>query len=266
MANIQLSDLEMFCQDVGRGQPLLLVHGFPLDHRMWRHQIASFRNSHRVLAPDLRGFGRTSVTAGTVTMARMADDLDALLAAMDISEPITFCGLSMGGYVGLEMVTRHRSRLSRLVLSDTRAANDLPEVAKGRGIMAHRLETEGIGFVAESMPTKLFAPETQQQRGELVAETVDVMNGTLARGAASAARGMAIRKDFSDRLDELDLPTLVLCGEYDEVTPPSEMREMAKRAPQAVYVGIPRAGHMSPLENPDDFNLALAGFLNGPVD
>lgn len=262
---IKLADTELYCHDEGRGGPLVLVHGFPLDHRMWSHQIRAFRKTHRVLAPDLRGFGQSADPPeewDTITMAQLADDLAALLDAMAVESPIIFCGLSMGGYVGFEMFQRHRDRLGHLVLCDTRADNDLPEVAKGREIMAQRLESEGTGFVVESMPARLFAPETIHQATDAFQSTCRSIRDTSPRGAAAAARGMAVRKDFSSQLTEIDLPTLVVCGQYDAISTPDEMRSIASEIPAARFCELPDAGHMAPLENPDAFNLVLAEFLN----
>src|SRR5688572_20983782 len=112
MAMIQVGDIRLNVIEKGRGTPLLLVHGYPLDHSMWRGQIDGFADEFRVIAPDLRGFGLSDVTPGTVTMEQMADDLAALLDALAIQGPVVFCGLSMGGYVAWQFALRHRARLA----------------------------------------------------------------------------------------------------------------------------------------------------------
>src|SRR5438094_4929210 len=119
-------------EEVGQGTPILFVHGFPLDHTMWRHQIADLSSDFRCIAPDLRGFGQSSVTAGTVTMEQFADDLAELLEALHVTEPIVFCGLSMGGYIAWQFARRHAPRLKGLILCDTRADPDAPEAAADR--------------------------------------------------------------------------------------------------------------------------------------
>src|SRR5262245_18259333 len=130
MPRIHVDSATLEVTEAGSGPVLLLVHGFPLDHQMWRRQIDTFAMTHRVVAPDLRGFGLSTVTPGIVTMDRYADDLALLLDAMEIREPITFCGLSMGGYIAWQFVERHRARLAKLILCDTKAAPDTPEAAK----------------------------------------------------------------------------------------------------------------------------------------
>jgi 3-oxoadipate enol-lactonase len=139
MSKISVGDVALSYVDRGTGIPLLLVHGFPLDHSMWSHQIEELSSFGRVLAPDLRGFGQSGVTEGTVTMERFADDLAALLDAVGVGEPVVFCGLSMGGYIGWQFWKRHPSRLRALVLCDSRAAADSAEGARARRQSAEKV-------------------------------------------------------------------------------------------------------------------------------
>src|SRR5689334_15957289 len=129
---IDLPTCRLNVLDQGAGPVLLFVHGFPLNHSMWREQVAALGDGHRIIAPDLRGFGQSTGAGETITMAQLADDLAALLDALNIVEPITLCGLSMGGYVAFEFWRRHTSRLARLILCDTQAGADTPEAARGR--------------------------------------------------------------------------------------------------------------------------------------
>src|SRR4051812_14800581 len=124
MPTLTVNQASLHVVDEGSGPPLLLVHGFPLDHSMWRHQIAHFAATHRVIAPDLRGFGRSSVTPGVVTMKQFADDLAAILPALGENRPVVLCGLSMGGYVAWQFVEHHPSKLAALIVCDSKAATD----------------------------------------------------------------------------------------------------------------------------------------------
>src|SRR5438270_790221 len=132
----------------GAGTPLLLVHGYPLDHSMWLAQLDELSDACRVIAPDLRGFGDSTITRGTVAMEQLADDLMSLLDTLEINEPIVFCGLSMGGYIAWQVALRHRRRLAKLILCDTRAAADSPEAAAGRLKTAQRVLAEGAAVAA----------------------------------------------------------------------------------------------------------------------
>jgi pimeloyl-ACP methyl ester carboxylesterase len=261
MPLVPVGDVSLNVLDQGRGSPVLLVHGFPLDHTMWQGQIGPLAEKFRVIAPDLRGFGQSSVTAGVATMQQMADDLAGLLDALGIKAPVALCGLSMGGYVAWQFALRHRQKLSRLIVCDTRSLADSTEAAAGRRKTAERVMAEGAKVVAEAMLPKLFAKSTAEEQPATVEQTKQVILRTSPAGIAAALLGMAERPDVSDRLSELDLPALVLCGQHDAISPPTEMRGIAERLPQAKFVAIAGAGHMAPLEQPAVVNKELLDFL-----
>ena len=258
---LTVNDASFHVVDEGSGPPLLLVHGFPLDHTMWRHQIEAFKATHRVIAPDLRGFGRSSVTPGEVTMEQFAADLAGILPALGENRPVIFCGLSMGGYIAWQFVEHHRSKLQAIIVCDTKAAPDTPEVRQTRLEAADKLERDGTTFLAESMLPRLFGENLAKNQPPYVEETVAVILRTDPRGCAAAQRGMAERMDYRTRLESIDLPTLVLCGERDAISPPKEMREIAASIPNAKYAEIPGASHMTALEKPELVNAELKTFL-----
>ena len=306
MKSLRANGTELWCLDRGAGLPLLLVHGFPLDHTMWAGQVdlsvgQTFLSASgqartvappiRMIAPDLRGFGRSgkgdwsnlperpatnlrSVPGyaqigpvpfsadETVTMEHFADDLAALLDGLGITEPVVLCGLSMGGYIALQFWRKYPARLRGLVLCDTRAAADTPEAAAARLTLAERVLREGPAPLVEIMLPKLFGETTRRQRPDVVEGLRRVMMATDPRGIAAAARGMAERPDMTGMLGRIECPTLVIVGRHDAVSPPAEMRGIAEAVPGAKFVEIPAAGHMSPLENPAAVNAALAEFLS----
>lgn len=261
MPSVSISGTDLNYVDEGRGPVLLLVHGFPLDHTMWQYQIADLKDEMRVIAPDLRGFGLSGVTPGTVTMAQMADDLAALLDALRISEPVYFCGLSMGGYVAWQFIERHRKRLAGVILCDTRAVADTPKEKETRLETAEKVMKEGPGFIAEAMPKRLFAERTHQEQAKLVQETREVIRRTKPEGIAAAARGMAARPDVTEKLAGMEIPALVIVGSEDVISKAEEMRTIAEEMPISMFVEIPGAGHMSPLEAPDVVNRAISDFV-----
>jgi pimeloyl-ACP methyl ester carboxylesterase len=261
MSIVQAGNVRLNVVERGKGRPLLLVHGYPLDHSMWRGQIDGLADRCRLIAPDLRGFGASGVTAGTVTMEQMADDLAGLLDALKITEPIVLCGLSMGGYVAWQFALKYRARLAKLILCDTRAAADSPEAAAGRLKTADKVLAEGAAPAAEALIPKLFAPETYQQQPKIVEETRQVILRTKPEGIAGALRGMAERPDVTVQLAQLDVPALLICGEHDGISPPSEMRQIASQMPHAKFVEIANAGHMAPLEQPAAVNAAMRDFF-----
>ena len=158
MRTLSLPGVELALADHGAGRPVVLIHGFPMDHSIWAQQIQSLAPRYRVIAPDLRGAGRSSVTPGKTTVEQWADDLAAMLDALKIAEPIVLGGLSMGGYVAFRFFKAHRPRLAGLILCDTKAVADTPQAAAGRLETAQRLEREGGQFLADTMLPRLLAP------------------------------------------------------------------------------------------------------------
>ncbi|QDU35948.1 3-oxoadipate enol-lactonase 2 [Maioricimonas rarisocia] len=246
----------------GEGPAILFVHGFPLDHTMWRWQYGRFTRSHRVIAPDLRGFGKTPPGDAPASMELYADDLAALLDELNIAEPVVLCGLSMGGYVAWQFIRRHGHRLAGLVLCDTRAAADTPEIKETRGQLAEHVLASGTATLAESIPEKLFSEVTREKQPQLLEETKRVILKTPPEGVAAAARAMAARPDMNDLLPAIDVPTLVVVGADDRLSPPAEMRQLAAAIPAAEFVEIDNAGHMTPLEASAKFNLVMQQFLD----
>ena len=258
---LTIGDSQVHVWERGRGRPLLLVHGFPLDHTMWVGQLEELADEFRIVAPDLPGFGQNAAVSGTATMDRTADFLAQLLDRLEIAQPVSLCGLSMGGYVAFEFWQRYRSRLERLVLCDTRAAADTPEVARGRELMAASVEQDGSASVAAALLPKLFGPAPLADSPPCVIATQAVIEATAPSSIAAYQRGMAQREDFTPKLAEIEVPTLLVCGVDDVITPAAEMRSVAQSMPAAKYVEIPGAGHMAPLEQPAAVNQALRQFL-----
>jgi len=233
---------------------------------MWRHQIAEFCRDHRCLAPDLRGFGASSVTVGTVTMDQFADDLAVLLDEMRVTEPIVLCGLSMGGYIAWSFVRRHAARLKGLILCDTRAVPDSDEAAANRRKLAEDVVRLGPELVANAMLPKLCAGGEAAISSDLAAELRRVILATSPHGIAAASLGMAVRADARPLLPQITLPTLVIVGELDVISTSAEMRQIATAIPNGSFQSIPNAGHMAPLENPGIVNAAMRQFLDSRAE
>lgn len=261
MNTIEVRDIELAVEQRGSGSPVLLVHGFPLDHSMWEAQIELLAPSFRVIAPDLCGFGASGTRVGTMTMEAFADDLDALLDALNVCEPITLCSLSMGGYIAFAYWRKYAARVGRFVLADTRATGDSPEAAGGRLVMAEKVLEEGHEPLVDAMLLKLFWSLTPEHHPETVERVRAMFLAASREGIAAALRGMACREDVTPHLPRINVPALVVVGEDDGVTTPREMHAVADAIPRSTYVEIRGAGHMTPMENPEAFNAALMEFL-----
>lgn len=241
----------------GSGPTVLFVHGFPLTGELWSPVAERLAGERRSLIPDLRGHGRSGV--GEVTGLRShADDLVAVLDATGVAGPVPVVGLSMGGYVALELCRAHPERVGALVLVDTRAGGDSQEAAQARRDTARRVLEQGSTVLADSMVERLFAPSASP---ELRRRWHELMAATPPEGAAAALLAMADRPDSFATLRDFRRPVLLVVGAEDAITPPDEARLMQEAAPHARLEVIPEAGHMTPVEQPDRFAEVLLDFL-----
>lgn len=262
---IQISDAELNYAEQGSGPGIVFVHGFPFDHRMWIAAIGELQKQSeqgfRCIAPDLRGFGKSSVS-DVVSIERFAGDIDELLTALGISDPIFLCGLSMGGYVSLQFARKFPHRLAGLILCDTKTVADSQEVAANRRRTADALPSEGLAALAEGMISKVLCEETLQNQPKLVRDLREQMISHNPSGIAAAARAMADRGDSSDVLPSLECPLFVLCGDQDAISPPQEMKTIAESAPNSHFALVPKSGHLAPLENPAQWARILLEMMN----
>jgi 3-oxoadipate enol-lactonase len=228
---------------------------------MWRPQVEALRDGHRVLAPDLRGFGGTPGFAGDPSLDLMADDLLTLFAEADVREPVMLGGLSMGGYIALAFARRHPSRLRGLILADTRAEPDNAEGRANRDKLIDFARTHSARDVVEQMLPKLLSDETRTERPEVVEEVRRIAAAQSVEGVIGALRAMRDRKDARPMLETIGVPTLVLVGSRDTLTPPAMAEDLVAGIPGARLATIPGAGPLSNLEQPQLFNKELTTFL-----
>ena len=261
MPLVELSDCTVSYLDVGQGPPLVLIHGFPLDHTMWRHQIDDLQKSYRVLALDLPGFGKSQAPQAEMSITGFADRIAEFLDQIGMPEKVTLCGLSMGGSIGLQFALRYPLKLARLILCDCRAMVDAPEARQMRFDLADRVLKEGPEFVAAAMPARLFTPQTIEQHPDIVQSIQAVIRTTTSTSVAGGSRALANREDVVPRLSEIKVPTLVIVGSEDVISTSGEMQAMAEKIPDSQYVAIPGAGHMAPLEAPVPVNAEIRTWL-----
>lgn len=248
---------EFYYESHGTGAPILFVHGFPLSGVMWRETIRALSPNWRCIVPDLRGHGRTQPTT-EMSIARYADDLAGLLTAIGETRPVVLVGLSMGGIIALEFFRRYRPRLRALVLADARANAEPPEGLPKREATARTALEQGSRAVADLMIGSILAPGAAPALRD---EWHAIMSSTPPAGVAAAARALAGRADSWATLPQIDVPTLVVSGESDALTPPDSMREIHARISGATFVSIANAGHLPPVEQPEAFNATLRSFL-----
>ena len=247
--------------DVGSGPAVVLLHAFPLAGAMWRPQVEALKDAYRVITPDLPGFGGSVALTGAPSVEAMADAVARLLDELRLPGPVALGGLSMGGYVALAFARRHAARLRALILADTRAEPDDEAGRANRDRLITFAADNPAGAVLEQMLPKLVSARTLAQRPEVVAEVRAIAQAQAPAGIIGALRGLRDRPDAGPALGAIAVPTLVLVGSDDALTPPSMAEKLARGIPGARLVTIEGAGHLSNLERPEAFNAALRYFL-----
>lgn len=261
MPQRSVNGITMNYQEQGTGRALVLLHGFPLDWRIWREQVAALSDSFRVIAPDLRGFGQSTST-DAFTIESLADDVHALLSDLG-ALPCVLGGLSMGGYVALAYAKNHLADLLGLALIDTKAEPDTAEGKAGREKMIELVRAEGTKSVAEQMMPKMLAPDASGPRPQIKRELSEIMNDQTALTIEHALTAMRDRPDSVAHLGSITTPTLVIVGEHDAITPPAGAKMMSNAIADSTYVVIRGAGHMSSMEQPQQVTDTLRRFMNG---
>jgi len=237
---------------------LLLLHAFPMDRRMWQPQGVELCEVARVVAVDLPGFGESPPLLGPQRMDAWVDRLERFIARVSGSEPVVVCGLSMGGYVAQRLAARHPGRLRALVLADTRAAADNEAERKARDRAIALVREHGVPTLVDGLLPRLFSPQASPR---IVAHARRLMDEQSPQGVMDALATMRDRHDSSACLATIDVPTLLLVGEADELTPVATAEAMVEAIPDGRLEVIPGAGHLSNMEAAAAFNLALGSFL-----
>jgi 3-oxoadipate enol-lactonase len=265
MTFVKIDNLNLAYTDTGIGRPVVLIHGYPFNRSLWTEQIEALSKSYRVIAPDLRGFGDSDASAETATMNSLAQDVALLMNHLGIARA-TIGGLSMGGYVALALYKQFPARVRALILADTRAQGDTEEGKQTREQQAEKALSEGMAGIADAMLPKLLTPETVSKHPEIVKRVRDMMLKTKPEGAAAALRGMAARDDQTPLLPKIAVPTLILVGAEDAITPVADSEKMNGAIPGSRLRVLEKAGHVSNLERTEEFNDALLEFLRESDD
>lgn len=242
---------------------LVLIHGFPLDKGMWRPQVDALSAAARVVAVDLPGFGAAPPGPAPFTLDAAADAVAARLDAEGIAGRVVVGGLSMGGYVAMAFARRHPDRLAALILADTRAEPDDAAGRQARDEMIALAREKGAAGVVEKMMPKLVAEATREGRPEVAGEVRRIGSRQPTGTVIAGLEALRDRPDAGPWLGDVAVPTLILVGEHDTLTPLAMAEAIGARVYGSEVVIVPGAGHMSNLENPEAFNAAVLAFLAG---
>ncbi|WP_426309212.1 alpha/beta fold hydrolase [Cellulosimicrobium sp. E-16] len=252
--------LETFTLREGYGTPLVLLHGFPLDHRMWADVAAALPGEPTVVAVDLPGLGASPLAGGPPSIDASADATAAALTAAGITRAVV-AGLSMGGYVALALAERHPDLVAGLGLVDTKSTADTAEAAANRLRIADDVARSQTVDAVLGMPGVMLGETSKAARKHLTARLEEWIRGQRPDGVAWSQRAMAARPDRTHVLEGFAGPVAVVVGEEDALTPAAEAEHMADAAPAAQLVLVPGAGHMSAIEDPAAVADALADLL-----
>lgn len=249
--------------EAGSGVPLVLLHGFPHDRTLWASQLLYPASGYRYIALDLPGFG-DSVQLAEPNLDAWADWLAAVLDTLKIEKAV-IGGLSLGGYLAMAFWRRHPGRVRALVLADTRAGADSDEARAKRRENQALVLAEGPGAIAEKSISGMIGRSTREKRPAVVATLEAMMRRASVGGVTDALQAMMDRDDSTESLPTITVPTLVICGEEDALTPVTESRAMIELIPGSRLALVPGAGHVSNIEAPAVFNGLLSDFLAATI-
>lgn len=258
---VRSDDAQLFYEVRGRGPDIVLLHPFPSNHEFWNGVVERLELRYRLILPDLRGLGQSEVGAGTATMSKLADDLERICVDAGVTKAV-FGGCSIGGYVLFEFWRKHRERFHGLVLCSTKAGLDSDEVRTQRLRTADEVMQRGPEFVIEGSLNKLPGESTRRNRPDIVAAAKRTMTRTAKEGIAALQKGMAERQDSTPLLASIGVPTLIIAGEEDVTTPPTEMERIARGIRNSEMKVIDKAGHLAALERPEEVARILRQWLD----
>jgi 3-oxoadipate enol-lactonase len=246
---------------IGKGIPLLFIHGYPLSRRIWDPQMQGLSETASMILVDLRGHGESYPFDGPYSMELLADDCKRLLDDLSIKYPILVCGLSMGGYVTLALFRKYPHIFKGMILTSTRSGPDSYEGKANRDIAMHNVHDYGVASIANSMLPKLLSPVTHTSKPNLVNSIQDIMLETSVNGVLGTLQGMRDRPDSTLLLPQIKCPSLIIHGADDQLIPLHEAELMNQRLSNSRLVVIPKAGHLPNMEQPDVYNQAIRDFI-----
>lgn len=255
-----INGLSVFLEGNSKNKPIIFVHGFPYDHTMWNAQIDELSENYFCVTYDIRGLGESPSGDGQFTMESFVDDLETVMAELKLDNPI-LCGLSMGGYIGLRALERMQEKFSAAILCDTKSEADNNEGKLKRAAAIKRINTEGLIPFTKEFVTNCYGDFYKQNHKADFEKRIAKSSGFDPVGVKGSLLAMLGRNDTTEYLSKINIPSLVICGEKDALTPPLVMKAMADKINNTEFVVIKDSGHMSPIENPQAVNNTIKKFL-----
>jgi len=258
---IPVNNFHLSYDDVGEGRtPIIFLHGYPFDKSMWQPQLDILQCSYRLIACDIRGFGKSTDEQSSLSIDLFADDLIQFMDELNINKAV-ICGLSMGGFISLNVTKRFPERFAALILCDTQCIADTAEVKAKRYKTINEIEADGVTKFNEGFVKSVFHHESINDKAELVAKLRSVVFTNSEHIIKLGLIALANRSETCSTLNAITIPTLIICGREDIVTPPTQSESMQANIKGSILHIIEKAGHVSNIEQPKIFNLHLLAFL-----
>jgi 3-oxoadipate enol-lactonase len=258
--NTKINNLSVFTSGNENNLPIIFVHGFPFDHLMWDAQVREFSNDHYCVTYDIRGLGESPAGDGQFTIESFVDDLELIIDELGLEKP-TLCGLSMGGYISLRAIERMENKFRAVILCDTKALADDNEGKLKRAAGIKLINENSVESFVEQFVPNCFSEKFMAKNKQDYEEVLKRSKNNNQVGIKGCLLAMAGRTDTSSYLSNISIPSLIICGEEDMLTPPEVMRQMADSIDGSSFVVVRAAGHMAPIEASDIVNEKIKEFL-----
>lgn len=261
---IEINSISISYNTCGEGfTPIIFIHGFPFDKSMWQGQLSHFKNTTQAIAYDIRGFGGScSEALRPASMELFAEDLIAFMDGLHIEKAIV-CGLSMGGYILLNALNRFPDRFSAVILADTQCIADSVKAKEKRSLTIEEINANGLEKFAKDFAQNVFCKASLEHKKDIVKSLRTVIENTSKETVIGGLRALANRSEMCESLKSIKIPTLIICGIEDTITPLEQSKYMVEKIPNAKLQIINKAGHLTNLEQPIKFNKAIDDFISG---
>jgi len=258
---IHTNHFNLSYDDVGEGNiPIIFLHGFPFDKTMWQKQMEDLKTSYRVIACDIRGFGKSKDEVSHLSINLFAEDLIKFMDTLNISKAV-ICGLSMGGFIALNVIEKFPERFEALILCDTQCIADTTEVKIQRYKTIDQIIEHGPNNFNDAFTNSVFYSDTLDENKLIVDSLREIVFANSKHIIVAGLNALAERAETCSTLNKIKIPTLIICGKEDSVTPLVQSEMMHKEIKESLLHVIKNAGHVSNLEHPIEFNETLRNFL-----
>lgn len=242
-------------------QAIIFIHGFPFDHTLWDPVITDLEEDYYCISYDIRGFGNSEFNSGQYTMESYTEDLENIISKLELNKPV-ICGFSMGGYIALRTNEKLQEKFKALILANTTTGSDNDEAKLKRASAISSINSDGVEPFVDKFFSVAFSKEFNKNETQKLKELKNKILDFSPIGIKGALLAMVSRTDTTESLSEIDIPVLLITSDNDKVIPPETMKDMADKIKNSTFVSVKNSGHVSMVENTEEFNNAIKNFLS----